>query len=193
MGRSRQFIRKICICATTTSSHGWSAGDISTYKKIAPPNIFRNCLCYLSKLSWLSLKKFFMFFYVLLSFSVHFAVIFGYSICSDVIPPLMDLQPCDPVFLCCFQRLENRSSLVLFWATWNRRFWQRGTPEAKSIGIDSLFFSRKGSHHILVLAKPPEGVAHTSHRPIRGILQASQNLSWNRLQEEIALCPVAAM
>ena len=42
-------------------------------------------------------------------FSVHFAVIFGYtrSICSDVIPPLMDLQPCDAVFWCCFLRLET--------------------------------------------------------------------------------------
>ena len=144
------------------------------------------------KLSWLSLKKFFMFFYVLLSFSVHFAVIFGYSICSDVIPPLMDLQPCDPVFCvvfsdlktavlwCCFERLETAV------------FGIGGHQRPKALAL-THFFSRKGSHHILVLAKPPEGVAHTSHRPIRGILQASQNLSWNRLQEEIALCPVAAM
>ena len=45
--------------------------------------------------------------YVLLSVVVHFAGIFGYSICSAVIPPMMDYQPCDAVFLCCFQRLET--------------------------------------------------------------------------------------
>ena len=39
-----------------------------------------------------------MFFYLLLSFLVHFRIIFGYSIYSDVIPPLMDVQPCDAVF-----------------------------------------------------------------------------------------------
>ena len=166
---------------------------------------------------------------------MHFAIIFGYSIYSDVIPPLMDLQPCDAVFSCCFQRLET----AVLWCCLQRletavlwRCLQRletavlgigGTPEAKIIGVASHFFSRKGSHHILALAKPPGSVAHTSQiaqlahsgfavkhsaedrcchrpilpdqedRPVRGILEASQNLSWNRLQEEIALCPAAAM
>ena len=39
-----------------------------------------------------------MLFYLLLSFSVHFTIIFGYSFYNDVIPPLLDLQPCDAVF-----------------------------------------------------------------------------------------------
>ena len=152
-----------------------------------------------------------------------------------VIPPLMDLQPCDAVFSCCFQRLETAVLGVVcsdlkppFFGVVCSRLETAvlgigGTPEAKIIGVASHFFSRKVSHHILALAKPPGSVAHTSQiaqlahsgfavkhsaedrcchrpilpdqedRPVRGILEASQNLSWNRLQEEIALCPAAAM
>ena len=168
---------------------------------------------------------------------MHFAVIFGYtrSICSDVIPPLMDLQPCDAVFWCCFLRLETavlwccvqRLETAVLWCCLLRLetavLGIGGHQRPKALALTHFFFSRKGSHHMLVLAKPPGVIAHTSQiaqlarsgcaakhsaedrcchrpilpdqedRPVRGILQASQNLSWNRLQEEIALCPVAAM
>ena len=50
---------------------------------------------------------FFILSYPLLSFFGAFCTILGYRIRIDVIPPWMDLLPCDAVFLGGFQRLET--------------------------------------------------------------------------------------